>query len=441
MINPEETRREDLILMAPAGSMASLNAAIQAGADAVYFGLGKLNMRARSAHNFDAGDLPEITKRLHRAGRKAYLTLNTVVYNDEEKEVRKLLNHARQNKVDAVIASDMSVITTANELDVPVHLSTQTNIANMGAVRYYARFGSVMVLARELDLEQIRAITKKIEEEGLCGPGGQKLQVELFVHGALCMAVSGKCYLSLHIANHSANRGDCFQICRRSYKITDLETDDEIAVQDKYLMSPRDLCTISFLDQILDAGVKVLKIEGRARSPEYVKTVTTCYNEGIDAWLNGTYTGQKIRTCEEKLRTVFNRGFWGGYYLGKSMGEWSRSYGSQATKKKVYLGKGTNYFSKVGVAEVKLETGSLSVGDEILITGPTTGVVETRIKELRVHDKNVKTAQRGSLCSFPLDETLRRSDKIFKLVLARDRAKKDRSGKSIGMDPGASPGP
>lgn len=419
----KKLEREEVILMAPAGSMASLNAAIQAGADAVYFGLGKLNMRARSAHNFHAGALPGITEKLHQSGKQAYLTLNTVVYEGEEKEILELLELARKHQVDAVIASDMSVITMANELGVPVHLSTQTNIANMGAVRYYARLGSVMVLARELDLDQIRAIAKKIDEEDIRGPDHEKVRIELFIHGALCMAVSGKCYLSLHIAGHSANRGDCFQICRRSYKVTDLETGDEIGIQDKYLMSPRDLSTISFLDQILDAGVRVLKIEGRARSPEYVKTVTGCYNEAIDAWLNDEYSSRKIRAWEDKLRTVFNRGFWGGYYLGKALGEWSRNYGSQATRKKVYLGKGTNYFAKQAVAEVKLESGSLSVGDEILITGPTTGVIETRIEELRVDDINVERAEQGSLCSFPLEKTLRRSDKVFKMILARDLAK------------------
>lgn len=407
--------RKDIELLAPAGSFESLVAAIQAGADSVYFGVGKLNMRARSAYNFTAADIPEIATRLKDKGMKAYLTLNTVVYGDELDEVRQMVDLAARYKLDAIIASDPAVMMYANEVNVEVHLSTQLNISNLSTLKFYSRFGTLAVLARELNLEQVAGISEGIRNERISGPGGDLMRLEMFVHGALCMAVSGKCYMSLHEHNHSANRGDCFQVCRRGYILSDKESDIEIEVDNEYLMSPKDLCTIHFLNKILNAGVRVLKIEGRARGPEYVKTVTTCYREAVEAILDGSYDELRIGKWKERLSTVFNRGFWDGYYLGQKLGEWSHVYGSQASLKKVYSGKVTNYFSRSGVADVLVETGRLREGDQILITGPTTGVVEAQVKGLRVDNRETAEAGKGERCSFVTPQLVRRSDKIYRL--------------------------
>ncbi|MCF8345563.1 MAG: U32 family peptidase [Bacteroidales bacterium] len=402
--------------MAPAGSYESLMAAIQGGADAIYFGVEQLNMRARSSANFTSADLPEIVKIAGENGLKTYLTLNTVIYNHELIQMRKIFDLAREFKVSAVIVSDQSVLEYALRSGVEVHLSTQLNISNIESLKFYSRFADVVVLARELNLDQVAAISRAIELEDVRGPAGELIRIEMFVHGALCMAVSGKCYLSLHEYNHSPNRGDCYQVCRGSYIVRDKDRDIELEVENQNIMSPKDLSTIHFLNKVLDAGVRVLKIEGRARSPEYVKTVASCYSEAVDAIVAGEYTREKINTWSERLSRVFNRGFWNGYYLGQRLGEWSEVYGSAATTRKVYLGKGTNYFDRIGVAEFVIETGTLQVGDEILIIGPSTGVVEARVTELRVGEKNVDRAVKGEQCSIPLDTQVRRSDKLYKVI-------------------------
>ncbi|MCK5136675.1 MAG: U32 family peptidase [Bacteroidales bacterium] len=409
-------KRKDYELLAPAGSYESLAAAAQGGADAIYFGIEQLNMRSRSSANFTAEDLPQIVSRAAEQGMNAYLTVNTVVYNHELIQMRKIVDLAAKHGVSAIIASDQSVLQYCNSVGVRVHLSTQLNISNIDTLKFYANFADVVVLARELDLQQVREIAGGIALEEIRGPSGELIKIEMFVHGALCMAISGKCYLSLHEHNHSANRGDCFQVCRRGYTVTDKEREVELDIDNEYIMSPKDLKTIHFLNKLLDAGVRVLKIEGRARSAEYVKTVTTCYDEAIHAWVDGTFTRERIEDWGDRLSTVFNRGFWDGYYLGQRLGEWSEAYGSKATRKKMYVGKGTNYFDRIGVAEVLIETGSLDVGDEILIIGPTTGVIEISVKELRVNELNCNTASKGERCSFPVDQVVRRSDKVFKLV-------------------------
>ena len=387
--------------MSPVGSMESLMAAIQGGAGSVYFGIGKLNMR--SSKNFTIDDLKEITRICKEHGIRSYITLNTVVYDEEMEEMQKIVDAALENGVSAIIASDQSVIAYARSVGMEVHMSTQTNITNLGAVKFYAAFADVMVTARELSLDGVKRITESIAKEKITGPGGENVKVEVFVHGALCMAVSGKCYLSLDNMNYSANRGACMQLCRRSYEVKDKDTGLELEVDNAYIMSPKDLKTIDFLDKILDAGVSVLKIEGRGRSPEYVKTVTRCYREAVDQW-------------NESLASVYNRGFWDGYYLGRKLGEWSEQYGSQATRKKIYVGKVTNYFSKIGVAELLIEASSLDKGDDIMIIGPTTGVYEARIEELRVEEKPSEQALQGSTCSIPVGNLVRRADKLYKLV-------------------------
>ncbi len=403
-------------MLAPAGSYESLTAAGQGGADAIYFGIEQLNMRARSSANFTADDLPLIVSKAAELGMRSYLTVNTVVYNHELIKMRKIIDLAVKHGVDAVIASDQSVLQYCNSAGARVHLSTQLNISNIETLKFYSRFADVAVLARELDLEQVKEITEGIKLEEIKGLSGEPFRVEMFIHGALCMAISGKCYLSLHEHNHSANRGDCFQVCRRGYTVTDKEREVELDVDNEYIMSPKDLKTIHFLNKVLDAGVSILKIEGRARSAEYVKTVVSCYDEAIGACVDGSFTREKIEEWDARLAKVFNRGFWDGYYLGQRLGEWSEKYGSKATHKKVYVGKGTNYFDRIGVAEVAIETGSLELGDQVVIIGPTTGVIEITIKELRVNEESCQSAGKGERCSFPVEQVVRRSDKVYKLV-------------------------
>jgi putative protease len=408
--------RRDIELMAPVGSYESLQAAIKGGADAVYFGVEKLNMRSRSSYNFTLDDLGKVIGMAGENQMNAYLTLNTVIYNDELDLVKEIIHASGRAGINAIIASDPAVIAAAHEAGIKVHLSTQLNISNIEAIKFYAAYADVAVLARELDLGQITALVKSIKEQDIRGPSGDLLRVELFIHGALCMAISGKCYLSLHQYGYSANRGTCLQACRRSYTVTEKETGRELEIDQEFIMSPKDLCTISFLDRILDAGVSVLKIEGRARSPEYVKTVTECYDEAITSCLDGTFTKSRIRAWEERLGRVFNRGFWDGYYLGRELGEWSRGYGSSATKRKIYVGRGMNYFSKLGVAEFLVESDEISEGDEILITGPTTGVMELRVPEIQVARQKVRTAAKGEHFSIAVPGIVRRSDKLYKLV-------------------------
>ena len=399
--------------MAPAGNFECLQAAIQGGADSVYFGIGRLNMRSHSANNFAAEDLAEVCRICRENDVRSYLTLNITLYNEDLEDMRRTLQLAREAGISAVIASDMAAISYARSLGLEVHISTQLSISNSESLRFYAQFADVVVLARELTLVQVKEISRIIDEEHICGPGGKPLRIELFCHGALCMAVSGKCYLSLHEYNASANRGSCYQVCRRGYEVTDLETGSQLVVDNKYIMSPRDLCTIEFMDRIIDAGVTVFKIEGRARSSEYVKTVTQAYRQAADAVEGGSYTPQLAASLKARLETVFNRGFWDGYYLGAKMGQWSEVYGNRATRVKRYVGKITNYFEKIGVAEILMETGSLSVGDTIVISGPTTGVYEAEVPEIRVDLKPVATAVKGELCSIPVSVKLRRSDKVF----------------------------
>ena len=403
-------------IMAPVGSYESLMAAIQAGAGSVYFGVEHLNMRARSANNFTLEDLKEIARRAGKAGVKTYLTVNTVVFDEEAETLKRIIRAAKDAGVSAVIASDLAVIQACRAIGMEVHISTQLNITNYETVKFYAQFADVMVLAREMNIGRVWEISKKIRKDKLCGPGGELIRLEMFVHGALCMATSGKCYLSLHEMNSSANRGSCMQSCRRAYTVTDKETGAELEIDNEYIMSPKDLKTIHFLNKILDAGVTVLKIEGRARSADYVKCVVECYHEAAQAYLDGTFNTEKIADWDKRLETVFNRGFWDGYYLGQRLGEWSGNYGSLATKRRVYLGKVTNFFTNIMVGEFKLETGSLKPGDEILITGPSSGVMQTLVEEVRVELKPVEEALKGSYCSVSVPAKVRRSDKVYKIV-------------------------
>ena len=408
-------KREHIELMAPAGSYESLRAAIQAGANSVYFGVEKLNMRSRSSYNFTLGDLDRISSISGEAEIKSYLTLNTIIYNEELKLVEEVIQKAKESGVSAIIASDQSVIRLAQNARIEVHLSTQLNISNIESLKFYARFADVVVLARELDLNQIASIAQEIRKQDIRGPAGELVKIELFIHGALCMAISGKCYLSLHQYGYSANRGECLQACRRSYLVTEKETGKELEVDNEFIMSPKDLCTISFIDRILDAGVSVLKIEGRARSPEYVRTVTECYNKALRDYTEGKYRREKAMEWEKKLASVFNRGFWDGHYMGQELGEWSDTYGSRATKKKTYIGKGINYFSDLGVAEFMVETGEIETGDEILISGPTTGVLELTVENMQVNRETVETAAKGDHFSIKVPEKVRRSDKLYKV--------------------------
>jgi putative protease len=411
-------KRTEIELMAPVGSYESLMAAIQGGANSIYFGIEQLNMRSRSANNFTFEDLRKIANTCKQNNVKSYLTVNTVLFDHDIKLMYKIVDAAKESGISAIIASDVSAIMYARSIDVEVHISTQCNITNIEAVKFYAQYADVVVLARELDLNQVRAIYNQILEQDIRGPKGELIQIEMFAHGALCMAVSGKCYLSLHEKNSSANRGACMQTCRKAYTVTEKESGNELEIDNEYIMSPKDLCTIGFVNKLLDAGVRVLKFEGRARSPEYVKTVVSCYSEAVDSYLEGTYNKEKIDNWMDRLSTVFNRGFWDGYYLGQKLGEWSNEYGNRATKRKVLIGKGTNYFAKIKVAEFLLESNELCVGDKILITGPTTGVVETTINEIRVDLKPVEKAVKGDSFSIALDTMIRRSDKLYKIVEA-----------------------
>lgn len=413
-------RREEVEIMAPVGSYESLIAAIQAGAGSVYFGVEQLNMRARSSNNFTIDDLNQITETAHSKGVKTYLTVNVVVFNNELGQLHQIIDAAKEAGVSAIIASDISAIMYARQVGVEVHISTQVNITNIEAVRFYAQFADVVVLAREMTLDRVTEISKQIKEQNITGPSGQLVRLEMFVHGALCMAVSGKCYLSLHELNSSANRGSCMQTCRRAYIVTDKETGAELEIDNEYIMSPKDMKTIHFLNKLLDAGVSVLKVEGRARSPEYVYTVVECYKEAVQAYFDQDFTDEKITDWDKRLGSVFNRGFWDGYYMGQRLGEWSKNYGSMATERKVYVGKGMNYFSKLKVAEFKLETGPLKVGDEIFITGPTTGLVKTTVTEMQLDQISVEEAPKGSYISIPIDTKIRKSDKLYKIVAASE---------------------
>ena len=412
--------RKDIEIMAPVGSYESLRAAVQAGADSIYFGVGHLNMRAKSSANFTLDDLAEIVSVAQGNGIKTYLTVNTVLYDDEMEAMRATVDRAKKEGVSAVIASDQAVILYARSIGMEVHISTQLNVSNLETLRFYSQWADVVVLARELGLPQIKAIHDGIVREGIRGPGGEPVKIEMFAHGALCMAVSGKCYLSLHESNCSANRGACRQICRRSYILTDRETGEEIATDGDYLLSPKDLCTIGFLDRFIGAGVRVLKIEGRARSAEYVKRVVECYDEAVRAVANGTFSQEKAVVWTERLAEVFNRGFWGGYYLGSPVAELTKEYGSSATKKKVYVGKVTNYFKRIGVAEVLIEASPLERGSEILVLGETTGAMEARADEIYVDEKPVDAAPQGKYCSLKTPGLVRRGDKLYKVVAAEN---------------------
>ena len=409
-------KRKDFEVMAPDGSYESLEAALQAGADSVYFGVEGLNMRSRSSANFTLDDLRNIAERCSERGVKTYLTVNTIIYNNELDKMHRIIDCVKEAGLTAIIASDIAAIMYARSVGVEVHISTQCNITNYEAVKFYAQFADVVVLARELDMDQVMTIHRQIVQNDLRGPKGELIQIEMFAHGALCMAVSGKCYLSLHEMNASANRGACYQICRRSYTVKDTESDIELEVDGKYIMSPKDLCTIGFVNKMIDAGVRVFKIEGRARSAEYVKTVCECYSEALDAYTDGSYDAKKIAAWKERLASVFNRGFWDGYYLGQRLGEWSEVYGSKATKKKICIGKVTNYFTKLQVGEFKLESYDLKVGDEVMIVGPSTGVVQMTVPELRLELDPVERVEKGAVFSMPCEMKLRRSDKLYKLV-------------------------
>lgn len=406
----------DFEIMAPVGSYDSLTAAIQGGANSIYFGITGLNMRSRSANNFTTDDLRNIAAICKEHGMKSYLTVNTVIYDEDLALMREIIDAAKQADVSAVIAADVAAMYYARSIGVEVHLSTQLNISNIEALKFYAQFADVVVLARELNLDQVQGIYKQIIAQNIIGPNGELIRIEMFCHGALCMAVSGKCYLSLHEANASANRGACTQICRRGYTVKEKGSDRELDVENQYIMSPKDLKSIHFMNKMMDAGVRVFKIEGRARGPEYVRTVVECYREGVEAYCAGNFNEALIAEWDTRLRTVFNRGFWDGYYLGRRLGEWSHNYGTGATKIKVYIGKGIKYYGNAQVAEFLLETQTLKVGDEILITGPTTGAVTQIVEEIRVNLKPVEEAVKGDFFSIKIADKIRPSDKIFKLV-------------------------
>lgn len=408
--------RKDFEIMAPVGSRESLAAAIKAGADSIYFGIENLNMRAHSASTFTINDLKEIAKTCDEHGVKSYLTVNTIIYGEDLPLMRSIIDAAKEAEISAVIASDVAVMMYCQEVGQEVHLSTQLNISNIEALKFYARFADVVVLARELNMSQVAEIYRQIEEQQIRGPKGELIRIEMFCHGALCMAVSGKCYLSLDNTGRSANRGACMQICRRSYVVTDRETGSELEIDNKYIMSPKDLKTIRFIDKMMNAGVRVLKIEGRARGPEYVHTVVGCYREAIQSVIDGTFTEEKKDEWDERLSRVFNRGFWDGYYQGQFLGEWTRNYGSAATEKKVYVGKAIKYFSNLGVGEFQIEASEMSVGDKLLITGPTTGALFMDLEEVRYDLKPVESVQKGMRVSFKVPEKIRPSDKLYKMV-------------------------
>ena len=406
--------------MAPVGSRESLAAAIQAGADSVYFGIEKLNMRAHSASTFTIDDLRDIARLCDEHDIKSYLTVNTIIYGEDIPLVHEIIDAAKEAGISAVIASDVAVMTYCRKVGQEVHLSTQLNISNIEALKFYAQFADVVVLARELRLEQVADIYRQVCEEHICGPSGEQIRIEMFCHGALCMAISGKCYMSLDASNRSANRGECIQVCRRSYTVTDNETGYQLEIDNKYIMSPKDLKTVRFIDKMMKSGVRVFKIEGRARGPEYVYTVVRCYKEAIQSVLDGTFTEERKDEWDERLATVFNRGFWDGYYQGQAMGEWNKNYGSNATERKVYIGRGTKYYSKLGVAEFTVEADTFKVGDRLLITGPTTGVMYVTADE--IHDDNgpVQVAQQGTRVSIAVTDKVRPSDKLFKIVRSEE---------------------
>ena len=410
----------DFEIMAPVGSRESLAAAIQAGANSVYFGIGQLNMRSHSANHFTIADLRDIASTCNSHGIKTYLTVNTIIYDGDIDTMHEIVDAAKEAHISAVIASDVAVMTYCNRIGVEVHLSTQLNISNIEALRFYAQFADVVVLARELNMDQVAAIYRQIEEQHICGPKGELIRIEMFCHGALCMAVSGKCYMSLHNANRSANRGECVQICRRSYTVTDNETGNQLEIDNKYIMSPKDLKTIRFIDRMMESGVRVFKIEGRARGPEYVYTVVSCYREAIGSVIDGTFTEERKDGWDERLATVFNRGFWDGYYQGQTLGEWNKHYGSAATEEKVLVGKVMKYFSKLSVAEVAVEATTFDRGDRLLITGPTTGVMYLDATEIRYDLHPVDTAQQGWRVSIPVSGKVRPNDKLFKLVTVNE---------------------
>ena len=408
-------QQQEFEIMAPVGSRESLAAAIQAGADSIYFGIGQLNMRSHSANHFTIDDLKEIAATCHEHGMKSYLTVNTIIYGEDLETMRQIIDAAHEAKVSAVIASDVAVMTYCRQVGVEVHLSTQLNISNIEALKFYAQFADVVVLARELNMDQVSEIYRQIEEQQVRGPKGELVRIEMFCHGALCMAVSGKCYMSLQNTSRSANRGECMQLCRRSYTVTDNETGCQLEIDNKYIMSPKDLKTIRFIDRMMKAGVRVFKIEGRARGPEYVYNVVKCYKEAIKAVLDGQFTEEKKDQWDERLASVFNRGFWDGYYQGQTMGEWNKNYGSNATERKIYVGRGVKYFSKLGVAEFTCEAHEFSVGDKLLITGPTTGVMYVTVSEIRLELDPVQTAPKGTHVSIPVPDKVRPSDKLFLL--------------------------
>lgn len=407
---------KDFEIMAPVGSYESLMAAIQGGADSIYFGIEGLNMRAHSSNNFTIDDLHKIVCICQEHGIKSYLTVNTVIYGEDLPLMRTIIDAAKNAEVSAIIACDVAAMSYANRVGQEVHLSTQLNISNAEALKFYAQFADVVVLARELNLNQVSEIHKQIIEQQIKGPNGQLIRIEMFAHGALCMAISGKCYLSLHEMNASANRGACMQICRRAYTVRDKDSEVELDVENQYIMSPKDLKTIHFMNKMMDAGVRVFKIEGRARGPEYVRIVTECYKEAVHAYCYGTYDEAKIVDWDKRLASVFNRGFWNGYYLGQRLGEWSSKYGSNATKKKVYVARGVKYFDKIGVAEFEMESGTLHEGDEILITGPTTGAIIQKVEDIRVELESVEETVKGEHFSLRVSDKIRPSDRLYKMV-------------------------
>ena len=406
----------DFEIMAPVGSRESLAAAIHAGANSVYFGIGKLNMRSHSANHFTIDDLKEIAETCNAQNIKTYLTVNTVIYGEDITTMHEIIDAAKDANITAVIASDVAVMMYCRQVGVEVHLSTQLNISNIDALKFYAQFADVAVLARELNMDQVKEIHEQIIKQNICGPKGQPIRIEMFCHGAFCMAISGKCYMSLHDANRSANRGECVQICRRSYTVTDNETGNQLEIDNKYIMSPKDLKSVRFIDKMMDAGVRVFKIEGRARGPEYVHTVVSCYKEAIQSVLDGTFTEEKKDKWDERLSTVFNRGFWDGYYQGQKMGEWTKEYGNKATEKKVLIGKVMKYFSRLGVAEIAVEANTFAKGDKLLITGNTTGAMFLNAEEIRYDLKPVDVAEQGWRVSIPVPDKVRPNDKLFKLI-------------------------
>ncbi len=417
---------QDFEIMAPVGSWECLSAAFKAGADSIYFGVEALNMRAHSAAHFTCEDLHNIASQCHEHGVKSYLTVNTIMYQEDLPLMRSICDAAKQAGISAIIASDVAVLQYCRDINQEVHLSTQLNISNIEALKFYAQYADVVVLARELNMGQVADISMQIEQQNILGPSGEKVRIEMFCHGALCMAVSGKCYLSLNNLGYSANRGACLQVCRRSYTVKDRETDMELDVDNKYIMSPKDLKTIRFLDKMVEAGVKVFKIEGRARGPEYVYTVTQCYKEALRSVLEGTFTKEKKDAWDERLKTVFNRGFWDGYYLGQTLGEWNKEYGSSATEKKVYVGRGIKYFSRLGVAEFEIQASTIKKGDKLMVTGPTTGIVYFSADEIRYDLQPVEVAEQGQRVSMKVAEKIRPSDKLFKIVPAEEITKAPR---------------